>query len=148
MFKITNYKIYKHAWIDKRAPHFGEKLDSTSISELLSNGGIMVRNTYDFDCEKETSFWYVIKDKFGGMEELSSKKRNQVKKSLKTYNVRKVSAEEILSVGLPIYQEACESYKVKTSILLQMNFAAGLRLVKKWVVQIIGVYIIKKQMRL
>ena len=40
MFKITNYKIYKHAWIDKRAPHFGEKLDSTSISELLSNGGI------------------------------------------------------------------------------------------------------------
>ena len=42
----------------------------------------MVRNTYDFDCDKETSFWYVIKDKFGGMEELSSKKRNQVKKSL------------------------------------------------------------------
>ncbi|CDA57052.1 unknown [Prevotella sp. CAG:604] len=42
----------------------------------------MVRNTYDFDCDKETLFWYVIKDKFGGMEELSSKKRNQVKKSL------------------------------------------------------------------
>ena len=42
----------------------------------------MVRNTYDFDCDKETSFWYVIKDKFGGMEELSSKKCNQVKKSL------------------------------------------------------------------
>lgn len=122
MFKITNYKIYKHAWIDKRAPHFGEKLDSTSISELLSNGGIMVRNTYDFDCDKETSFWYVIKDKFGGMEELSSKKRNQVKKSLKTYNVRKVSAEEILSVGLPIYQEACESYKVKTSIITSNEF--------------------------
>ena len=60
MFKITNYKIYKHAWIDKRAPHFGEKLDAISISELLSNGGIMVRNTYDFDCDKETSFWYVI----------------------------------------------------------------------------------------
>ena len=74
--------MYKHAWIDKRAPHFGEKLDSTSISELLSNGGIMVRNTYDFDCDKETLFWYVIKDKFGGMEELSSKKCNQVKKSL------------------------------------------------------------------
>lgn len=31
----------------------------------------------------------MIKDKFGGMEVLSSKKRNQVKKSLKTYNVRK-----------------------------------------------------------
>lgn len=51
-----------------------------------------------------------------------SKKRNQVKKSLKTYNVKKVSAEEILSVGLPIYQEACESYKVKTSIITSNEF--------------------------
>ena len=95
MFKITNYKIYKHAWIDKRAPHFGEKLDSTSIIELLSNGGIMVRNTYDFDCDKETSFWYVIKDSFEGLEELSSRCRGKVRRSLKTYDVRRESAQEL-----------------------------------------------------
>lgn len=122
MFKITNYKIYKHAWIDKRAPHFGEKLDSTSISELLSNGGLMVRNTYDFDCEKETSFWYVIKDSFEGMEELSSRCRGKVRRSLKTYDVRRVSAQELLAVGLPIYQVACKSYKVKADIITKQQF--------------------------
>lgn len=113
MFKITNYKIYKHAWIDKRAPHFGEKLDSTSISELLSNGGLMVRNTYDFDCEKETSFWYVIKDSFEGMEELSSRCRGKVRRSLKTYDVRRVSAQELLAVGLPIIKWLVNHIRLK-----------------------------------
>lgn len=53
-----------------------------------------MRNAYDFDCHEATSFWYVIKDSFGGMEELSSKMRNQVRKSLKTYDVRRISREE------------------------------------------------------
>ncbi len=124
MFDIQNFELYKHAWVDKRAPHHGEKLRQDELRLLLSNGGILVRNTYDFDCKEETSFWFVIKDTFGGMEELSSKKRNQVRKSLKTYDVRRVSAEELLSVGLPIYQEACESYRVKTSVVTDEDFRA------------------------
>ncbi len=52
----------------------------------------MIRNAYDFDCPEITSFWYVIKDSFSGMEELSSKMRNQVKKCFKTMNVTKISA--------------------------------------------------------
>lgn len=131
MFDIQNFELYKHAWVDKRAPHHGEKLRQDELRLLLSNGGALVRNTYGFDCEKETSFWYVIKDSFGGMEELSSKKRNQVRKSLKTYDVRKVSAEEILSVGLPIYQEACESYRIKTAIISADDFAKRIESCRK-----------------
>ena len=56
----------------------------------------------------KTSFWFVIKDSFGGMEELSSKMRNQVRKSLKTYDVCRVSASEMLRVGFPIFQTALE----------------------------------------
>lgn len=78
MLNILNYKLYKHAWIDKCAPHHGEKLSQNDIRLLLSNGGVMVRNTYDFDCKEETSFWYVIKDSFDGMEELSSRCRGKV----------------------------------------------------------------------
>lgn len=38
------------------------------------------------------------------MEELSSKMRNQVKKSLKTYDIRKISADEMLEIGFPIFR--------------------------------------------
>ena len=38
MLNILNYKLYKHAWIDKCAPHHGEKLSQDDIRLLLSNG--------------------------------------------------------------------------------------------------------------
>lgn len=75
----------------------------------------MLRNVYDWDSKCETSFWFVIKDSFGGMQELSSKMRNQVKKALKTYDIRRISADEMLKVGFPIFQAAIENYKVKAS---------------------------------
>ena len=44
---------------------------------------------------------------------MSSKMRNQVKKSLKTYDVEKVSKEEILRIGLEIGNRALEGYRIK-----------------------------------
>lgn len=122
MFEISNYHLYKGAWIDSRAPHNSQQMDTKSIKTLLDKGGVIVRNTYDFDSDRITSFWYVIKDSFGGIDELSSKKRNQVRKSLKTYAFRRVTAEEVLAVGLPIFQEACMSYKVKAEVVTEAGF--------------------------
>lgn len=73
----------------------------------------MIRNAYDFDCGHETSFWYVIKDSFGGMEELSSKMRNQVKKCFKTMRVAQLSPEELKENGYEVFVEASNSYKIK-----------------------------------
>jgi hypothetical protein len=111
---ITGYRLYKGAWIFERDPHTEKKLTSEDIKSLLAKGGLMIRNAYDFDCGQETSFWYVIKDSFGGMEELSSKMRNQVKKCFKTMSVEKISAEELKEKGYPVFVEASESYKVKS----------------------------------
>lgn len=83
-----------------------------------------MRNAYDFDCHEATSFWYVIKDSFSGMEELSSKMRNQVRKSLKTYDVRRISREEFCRVALPVYNAALASYKVKAQLVTQDNIVS------------------------
>lgn len=76
----------------------------------------MVRNVFDFDCKEKTSFWYVIKDSFGGMEELSSKKRNQVRKSFKMCDIRMVSRDEMIALGYEVHASAAENYKVKAVI--------------------------------
>lgn len=83
MVNKENFQLYKHAWIEKRPPHCSKKIDEREISFLLKIGGLMVRNTYDFDCGYPTSFWYVIKDTFEGIEGLSTKMRNQLEKVLK-----------------------------------------------------------------
>ena len=56
------------------------------------------------------------------MEELSSKMRNQVKKSLKTYEVRIISADEVKKIGLKIYNSALSSYKIKADLITQKQF--------------------------
>lgn len=126
---MKGYRLYKGAWIFERDPHTEHKLNSEDIKSLLAKGGLMIRNAYDFDCGQETSFWYVIKDSFGGMEELSSKMRNQVKKCFKTMRVEKISAEELKEKGYPVFVDASESYKVKSvppseeEFLLRINNA-------------------------
>lgn len=107
------YRLYKGAWIFAADPHKERKLSKEGVGALFSRGGLIIRNAYNFDCGKETPFYYVIKDSFAGMEELSSKMRNQVKKCFKTMRVEKISSEELKENGYPVFVEASESYKVK-----------------------------------
>ena len=62
-------------------------------------------NTFDFDTDEELPYYYVIKDSFGGIEELSTKMRNQVRKSFKTYDIRRISSDEMLRVGYAVYDK-------------------------------------------
>lgn len=116
------YHIYKHAWIYNGAPHGEQRLSSNSIRTMLQKGGWMVRNTYDFDTQEPTDFWYVIKDQFGGMQELSTKTRNQVRRGLTNYTIRRISAEEMLQNGYPIQCAATESYKITTQVPSESEF--------------------------
>ena len=97
------YINYKGAWIFAHDAHKEHKLSDTDVAALLNKGGLMVRNVYDFDCGDETSFWYVIKDSFGGMEELSSKMRNQVKKCFKTMHVERITADYLANNGYEVF---------------------------------------------
>lgn len=108
-----NYRLYKGAWIFESDPHYEKQLSLQEKNKLLAKGGIMVRNAYDFDCMEETSFWYVIKDSFGGMEELSSKMRNQVKKCFKTMRVERITSAYLMQYGYEVFVAATDNYKVK-----------------------------------
>lgn len=110
------YRLYKGAWlsIDESRECL---LSKSEADKLLYKGGLMVRNIYNFDTPQETSFWYVIKDSFGGLEELSSSARRDVRKSLRTYDVFRISAKELLEIGYPIYSSAQESYRVKCDVM-------------------------------
>lgn len=108
------YRCYKGAWVYAHDPHLESKLMDAEVVALLKKGGMMVRNTYDFDCKMKTSFWYVIKDSFDGMETLSSKMRNQVRKCFKTMRVAKISAEYLITNGYKVFVEASDSYHIKT----------------------------------
>ncbi len=121
MKDVNNYKLYKGAWIFAKNPCAERQLTVDQCNTLLYRGGYFVRNVYDFDCEGETSFWYVIKDEFGGMEELTSNTRRKVRKALKSYDIRIITSEEFRNIALKIYNGALTSYKVKASTVTQSD---------------------------
>ena len=90
-------------------------------------GGVLLINTFDFDTNVELPYYYVIKDSFGGIEELSTKVRNQIRKSFKTYDIKRISSDEMLRVGYPVFLAALKSYKVKAKIISELDFVDSIK---------------------
>ena len=116
------FKLYKGAWIDDTPPHLTKELSRKECLILLDKGGYLVRNSYNFDVIQNTSFWYIIKDTFEGMDELSSRTRNKIRRSLKTYNIKRIQPDEFLRFGVTIYNLALGQYKVKAKTLSSEQF--------------------------
>lgn len=108
-------------WVPKNIVA-SERMPSELGKKLLRKGGWFVRNTYHFDKKEEGSFWYVIKDTFGGMEELSSKTRQKVRKSLKTYDFKIIDLGILKEFGLDIENRAHARFAVKANEMSQEEF--------------------------
>lgn len=81
---------------------------------MLYRGG--VRNIFNW----EGTFWYVIKDTFGGIDELPAKVRNQVRKSLKCYDIKMVSPAVMASDGFELFNISRYRFG-NNNLLVNMN---------------------------
>lgn len=121
----TTWRIYKGAWIFLEESK--EKILSGEESkEILKNGGLMIRNTYDFDTKEETSFWYVIKDKLEDISELPFSARRNIRRAHKFYNFTKTNKKTIIDNCYDILLSRQKSYRVKSKIMTQKEFISML----------------------
>lgn len=105
-----DFHLYRNAWRFSGAPHEEPRLQQEEWKALLKQGGLLVRNTYDFDGEDETSFWYVIKDRFGDLEELSPRVRNKVRHAQKAFEYRLIDQALLKEKGYPIIADTFADY--------------------------------------
>lgn len=118
------YFLYRHAWRFNLAPHQEERLQKPQWKGLLALGGIMVRNTYDFDHSEEQAFWYLIKDSFEGLEGLSSNNRNKVRRALSSFDYRLIDQETVQEQGYAILQATFRDYGASDRSLSEKEFEA------------------------
>ena len=116
----NDFYLYRHAWLS--APDFDCQLNDDQYKELLKKGGWMVRNTYSFDQKEESDFWYIIKDSFGGMEELTSNNRRKIRRAQKHFEYKKVDKSIIRTQGYEIIKEALDDYPIKDRRINQSKF--------------------------
>ena len=123
---MQDFYLYRKAWRYDGAPHEEPQLSKTQWKSLLKQGGLMVRNTYDFDCQEETCFWYIVKDQYQGLDELSSRVRNKIRHAFHYFEYRPVSIDDFERHVYPIAEETFANYAIHDRKMDQKDFESYL----------------------
>ena len=128
---MQKFYLYRNAWRFDGAPHEESRLQKTEWKSLLKQGGLLVRNTYDFDCKENTCFWYIIKDHYEGIEGLSSRTRNKIRHAFSHFDYRTVTFETMIEDAYPIVEETFSGYSVRDRKMDKSVFQAYLNQCKE-----------------
>lgn len=109
---MDNYHLYRNAWRFAGAPHLERKLTKKECKTLLKRGGLFVRNTFGFD-GKDSEFWFVIKDSFGGLEELKPRTRTKIRAAQNAFEYHKIDIVKVKEEAYSIISETYADYKIK-----------------------------------
>jgi hypothetical protein len=94
--QIDGWKYYNHAAIQSTAPHVN--VDTKCVHDgliwQLDGSPLLARWTSDFDCGSETSWWYVIKDNVFDLRALKSKRRYEINKGNKNFDVKIIDPKQ------------------------------------------------------
>lgn len=89
----------------------------TALFGASGGGGVslLARWTSDFDCGKETNWWYVIADKPFNLQSIKAKRRYEINKGLNNFDVHRINpaeyTENIYEVQVAAFSAYPEKYR-------------------------------------
>lgn len=108
-------RYYNHAMIPATALHEVPDLSPLkdgSIWKKLGRGWLLflLKWIFDFDCAYETNWWYCIKDEPFDISKLNSKKRYEINKGKKIFDVRVINPIDYVDAIVSVQEEAWKNY--------------------------------------
>lgn len=111
------------ALIPLSMPHIEPKDQNEGIQEILkSTKTLFARWDRGFDCEKESMWWHVIKDREENILDLSGNTRSKVRRGSKKYKAALVKTDLIKSTGYQVYCDTFKSYSTIEKSLSRNTF--------------------------
>lgn len=112
----ASWRYYNHALIPAGAPHEKAKLSELASSEIWNQNGenaLFATWVTDFDCEKETDWWYCVKDTTLDLDRLKAKHRYEIRKGQRNFEVCRIDPEEQQEAMYRVLALAQEGYSGK-----------------------------------
>ena len=111
------WKYYNHAMVPKGCEP-NEVVDTSKLQDgtIWKAGGgtpLLARWTSDFDCGVETNWWYVIKDDEYDIRTLKAKRRYEITKARKNFEVRVIDPQDYCDAMIDIQIEKLKTYPEK-----------------------------------
>ncbi len=117
MMEIIGWKYYNHAAIPTVLPHEIPNMSPISDGNIYKiQGGtpILARWTTDWDCAEITNWWYVIKDTPFDIDQVKAKRRYEIKRGEKNFDVQRIlKPAEYFDEILNVQREAFSAYPEK-----------------------------------
>lgn len=116
--QVYGWQYYNHAAVPTTAPHETPDISSITNGNIWKiKGGtpLLARWTTDFDCSYETNWWYVIKDTPFNISELKAKRRYEINKGIKNFEVKQIDPckfkEELYCVQVAAFSAYPKKYR-------------------------------------
>lgn len=116
MNKIPGWKYYNHAAIPTTAPHEEPDLlpiKNGSIWRIEGKKPMIARYTNDWDCGFDTGWWYIIKDSPFDISALKTKRRYEITKGMRFFEVHELKPSDFKNELCEIQQKAWAAYPAK-----------------------------------
>lgn len=116
---VEGWRYYNHAMIPTTLPHEMPDLTPIDDKSIWAGGNskktVLARWTTDFDCGYETNWWYVIKDTPFNIDSLKAKRRYEINKGTKNFEVKKIDPlqykEELYRVQVAAFSAYPQKYR-------------------------------------
>lgn len=114
---MITWRYYNHAMVPTVAPN--EKIDSRELNTTTfwkeNKNAFFARWTTDFDCDYETNWWYIIKDTVFDIDLLKAKRRYEINKGIKNFEVKLIDPceykEKLYCVQVAAFSAYPEKYR-------------------------------------
>ena len=114
--QIEGWRYYNHAAVPDSAPHEKVNLkpiDDGSIWKLQGKKVLLARWTSEFDCNYETNWWYIIKDTPFDIADMKAKRRYEINKGLKNFDVLEINPRKFKEAIYAVQVQAYQGYPIK-----------------------------------
>ena len=110
----VEWKLYHNALIPRQSP-IEPELTAVNSRALWKEypKALFIRYTTNFDCEEKTEWWYVVKDEPMDLGKLNSKRRYEITKGNRNYEVRRIDSVEYQAEMYRVTQAAYGAYPEK-----------------------------------
>lgn len=113
---MKNWIYYNHAMLPGSAPHEQADLEPLKTGSIWKNDKgkvLFARWTSEFDCGYETSWWYCIKDTLFDISNLKAKRRYEINKGRKNFDVQVIDPGIYIEDFYEVLREAFCAYPME-----------------------------------
>ena len=113
---VEDWKYYNHAVVSNLEPHEVPDLSCVKDKSIWREWGgcpVLARWTTDYDCGHETGWWYVVKDTPFDIDSLKAKRRYEINKGKKNFEVKRINPSDYIEELYHVLVSALKSWPEK-----------------------------------